>query len=542
MKRASLTTALLVASLALSGPLRAAEDHPTLNLSLDDAVKRALDNNVDIAVQRFNPEASAQVVKQAEGVYDPSLFSTVTQQKQTTPQTSAFTGGATVDTKTTVFNFGVSQNFRTGANFQIQFDNQRQTTNSVFTSFNPFFNSGLTLSLTQPLLKNMKVDANREQIRVAKKNAEISDVQFRQTVINTVANVKKLYFDLIGAMDNLDAQKKSLALAQKLLEENKIKVRVGTLAPLDVVEAQSEVASREEGVIVAENGLAQAQDSLKTAIFPENDPKTWALEIVPTDRPTAEPVDIDLGAAMKKALEERTDIKAAQKNLELAEYSEGFTRNQRLPGVNLIASYGTVGVGGTQIVRDGFGGPIVQTVPGGYGDALSSVFGRDFPTWRVGVNVTYPIRNRSAVASAARAQVARQQAEASLRRLELQVAAEVRSAARAVETNYKRVESTRAARVLQERRLDAEEKKFAAGMSTNFLVTQAQRDLAVAEVAELTAIADYRKSLVDFQRVQEAGVSGSGSVLSVSGGVTGTSGTSTTGTSGTSTTGSRTSF
>jgi HAE1 family hydrophobic/amphiphilic exporter-1 len=156
-------------------------------------------------------------------------------------------------------------------------------------------------------------------------------------------------------------------------------------------------------------------------------------------------------------------------------------------------------------VRDEQGNLLPTPIAGGFGDAVSDVFGRDFPTWSIGVNVSYPLFNRSAKAQAARARLSREQLEASLRRLEIQVTQEVRSAARAVETNFKRVQSTQAARVLQERRLDAEEKRFAAGMSTNFLVTQSQRDLAVAEVAELRAVADFRKSLVNFERVQEAG-------------------------------------
>jgi outer membrane protein TolC len=207
---------------------------------------------------------------------------------------------------------------------------------------------------------------------------------------------------------------------------------------------------------------------------------------------------------------------AARKRLESAEYNVDYARNQLLPNFDLVAAYGTTGIGGTLITRDGLGGPIISTVPGGFGDAISDVFGRDFPTWTLGVNFAYPIFNRQAGAAAARARISRDQNQASVKRLEIQITSEVRSAARAVETNFKRVESTRAARVLQVRRLDAETKKFGAGMSTNFLVTQSQRDLAVAEVAELRAVADYRKSIVNFERVQEAGLGGSGGTVTVS--------------------------
>jgi outer membrane protein TolC len=511
MLRTSRTLAaiILASSVGLAAHARAQEpappDRPILELSLDDAVKRTLENNNDIAVERYNPELSEESIRLYRGAYDPLLISTVNQNSRTSPATNAFTGATELVNKTTTYNFGAEQLLKTGGNVRVDFNNNRGSTNSVFSSFNPSFNASLNANLSQPFLRNFKIDANRFQLRVARKNREISDVQFQQTVTNTVANVKDLYYDLLYAIDNLEAQRKSLSLAQKLLDENQIKVRVGTMAPLDVVAAQSEVASREEGVIVAEAAVAEAEDAIKRTIFAQNDPATWALRIVPTDRPTAEPMAVDVESATKRAIELRTDVVAARKNLENADENVKYASNQTLPDLNLVAAYGSTGIGGTVIEREGFGGPIIRTIPGGYNDALSSVFGRDFPTWTFGVNFTYPLFNRQARANSARAKISRDQTVASLRRLEMQVASEVRSAGRAVETNYKRVESTRAARVLAEQRLDAEQKKFAAGMSTNFAVTQAQRDLALASVLELRAVADYRKSLVNFDRVQLAG-------------------------------------
>jgi len=500
---------------ALASP--APDNRPVLELSLDEAVKRTLENNADIAVERFNPEASNDNVRLYKGYYEPFLISTVGQRSNTSPASNAFAGATAPNTRTLTYNVGAQQNLPTGGFFEADFNNNRQTTNSVFSSFNPSFGSNFNLTFNQPLLRNFAIDSNRYQIKVAKKNFEISDVQFRQTVVNTVANVKQAYYDLIYAIDNLNAQRKSLGLAQQLLEENRIKVRVGTMAPLDVVAAQSEVASREAGVIAAEASVSDAEDTLKRAMFTTNDPDAWATRIVPKDRPTAEPVTVDVAAAILNATQKRTDMQVARKGLESAEYGVSFARNQLLPSLNLAAGYGTAGVGGTLIQRQGLGGPIIATIPGGYGDAVSDVFSRTYPTWSVTANLSYSVLNRQAGATAARARVSRDQQEASVHRLELQIVQEVRAAARAVETNYKLVESSRAARVLQEQRLDAETKKFAAGMSTNFFVTQAQRDLAVAEVAELQAVANYRKSLVNFDRVQEAGVGGGGgnAVISV---------------------------
>jgi outer membrane protein len=496
-----------------------------LDLSLDEAVARALENNVDIAVARFDPEISAQSVFAAEGYYDPFLFANLSTSSTDTKATNVFAGGDTVNTKRDVWNFGLGIPIQTGADFSLAWNNNKNDTNNVFSSFNPTYSSNLSVSLTQPLLRNFKIDSPRLQLRLAKNNRDISDVQFRQSIINTVAVVKGYYYDLLYAIDNMAAAQKSLDLAKKLLEENEIRVRVGTMAPLDVVTAQSEVASREEGVIVAENALADAQDQLKRAIFPENDPAMWRTQIVPTDRPVADPVPVNVEAAVESALQNRTDVIAARKSLERADHSLGFRRNQLLPQLNLQATYGGQGAGGTQLVREPpFGGAVVDTIPGGYADALGEVFGAEYPTWTVGVAVSYAIPNRSARANAASAQLARDQTLASLRRLELQVATEVRTAARGVESGFKRVASTQAARRLAAERLDAEEKKFAAGMSTNFLVTQAQRDLAQAEVNNLRAMADYRKSVINYQRVQEAGVSGSGVVAVLSGGSSGQAG------------------
>jgi outer membrane protein TolC len=507
----------LLAIALVPGATVLGQEPRTLELSLDEAVKRALENNADIVVARYNPELSVEAVRSAAGYYDPFLFSSLRHNSTDTKGTSAFSGGVTVNTKADVWNFGVGVPFQTGANFTLTFNNNKQDTNSLFTTFNPVYNSSLSLSLTQPLLKNFKIDSPREQLKLAKKSREISDVQFHQQIINTVAGVKGFYYELIYAIDNLEAARQSLALAQKLLDENEIRVKVGTMAPLDVVQAQSEVASREVDVITAENALAQAQDNLKQAIFPQNDPAMWAIRIVPTDRASAEAIPVDTDAAVRTALENRTDIVAARKSLEQADISLAFARNQLLPQLDLVANWGGTGAGGTQLVRDPpFGGPIVSTIPGGYGDALGEVFGANYPTWTVGVSVSYSVPNRTLRAQTAQARLSKDQTLASFRRLELQVAAEVRTAARGVESGFKTVASTKAARTLAEQSLDAEEKKFQAGMSTNYLVTQKQRDLAVAKVAELRAFANYRESVINLQRVQEAGVSTSGGVTVLS--------------------------
>ena len=269
MSRQSRTLITLVTALSLVSPgLLGAEERPVLELSLEEAVQRAMENNVDIAVDRFSPEDAASTVKQAEGAYDPFFTTALVQNSSTQPQANVFTGGEKVETDTTVFNFGVTQAIKTGGSLELSFDNRRSDTTSVFTTFNPSFSSDFTATFSQPLLRNRGIDNNRLQLKVAKNNQKVSDIQFRQTVINTLANVKNRYYDLLLAIDNLEAQRKSLALAQKLLEENRIKVRVGTLAPLDVVAAESEVANTLLlAITAAPEAIAPAINNRRSIIY-----------------------------------------------------------------------------------------------------------------------------------------------------------------------------------------------------------------------------------------------------------------------------------
>ena len=500
--------AVLAAAVALPAAAQtpaAAGTEPVLELSLAEVVERALKNNTDIAVQRYSPEIDAADVKSIEGSYDVVLTGDVNTNSNTSPARNAFTGGDTVDTDTWTFDFGASKLLGTGGSLRVDYLNSKQDTNSVYSVFNPTYNATIGAALTQPLARNFKTDSVRTNLRVAKLNRAISDEQFRQVVTNTVALAKSQYYDISLAIDNLAAKKKSLALAEKLLSENRIKVKVGTLAPLDVVEAEAEVASRAEGVIQAEALLASVQDNLRQTLAPANDPVLWSTRIVPSERPTAAPPSIDVEAAIRTALQGRTDVVAARKGLERSDVNLRFAKNQLLPAVDLVASYSGSGVGGTTLIRDGFGGPVIETIPGGYGDAAGDAFSFDFPNWVVGVKVSVPLGNRTAKGNEARARLSKEQAETAMKRLELSVVSEVRAAARNLEAGYKSVEATRAARVLATRRLEAEEKRFAAGMSTSFLVTQAQRDLADAEVNEIRAVASYTKYLINFERVQVAG-------------------------------------
>ena len=277
------------------------------------------------------------------------------------------------------------------------------------------------------------------------------------------------------------------------------------MAPIDIVEAESEVARNEENVIIAEAAVERAEDRLRTLIFDPDTPDFWSIQIQPSDEPMLAPREIDVDAAIRNALSQRTDLDAVDRNIETSDTDIQYYGNQRLPDVNLQVDYRATGLGGTFLERGGaFGiGDIIGRQETSFGSVLGNVFTNDFPTWTVGVTVSYPLGTSSADANLERARLQRGQGQARRRSIEMRIATEVRDAARAVRTNLQRVEATRASRVLGERRLSAEQRRFEVGLSSTFLVFQAQRDLAQARNREEVAILDYTRSLVDFDAVQE---------------------------------------
>jgi outer membrane protein TolC len=482
----------------------------TRQLSVDDAVRLALEQNLGIQIERFTPQIRDIAIAETRTAWAPNLTTNIMTTSTDTPATNLFAGGQTKVTDNRFqTSFGIRQLLPTGADYQLAWDNFRTTSSNFFNTFDPVLRSNVSFDITQPLLRNFKIDSVRQQLAFAQKDREVSDITLRATITQTTRNVKNAYWDLSFAVDNLAAQRQSLQLAQRLLGDNQKRVEIGTMAPIDIVEAQAEVARNEEAVIVAEAAIEQAQDRLRSLIFDPSAADFWTVAIEPTDSAPFQHQVIDPEGAVRRALDMRTDVQQAKRGLERNDINIKYLRNQVLPDFNANATYGLVGVGGTRYSLDNFsiGGDVtpIRTLLSqrGFGSVLGDVFSNAFPTWTFGVEIGYPIGRSQYEAGLARARLEQSQAQTSLRNLELQVATEIRNAARQVLTNDKRVASARAARELAERRLEAEEKKFAAGIQTSFFVFQAQRDLAQARTNEVRAISDYNKSQVDFEAVQE---------------------------------------
>ena len=467
-----------------------AEARPVVQLTVEQAVKMAIDNNIELSIERLNPQLQDLSLAQTRGAYRPTLGSALNANSSMPLPTSLLNGGTKVTNETANANVNVSQTLPWfGTNYTAAFNNSRTNTTSTFATLNPQFTTQLTATINQPLLRDFKIDNTRNQLLTGTITREVTDITLRTRLTNLTATTRNAYWDLLAAIRSIDAAKQSLALAEKLIEDNRVRVEVGTLAPMDIVSAQAEAARRTAELV------------LKRLIVSETTDPIWRASIEPIDVVQVRPVTINLEGAVTTALGQRTDLLTARKNLESSDVNIRYLRNQMLPGLNATATLGTRGLGGNQFIREG--GVIVGTIPGGWPEAFAMMRQFEFPNWTVGLTFSYPLGKSSQEAAFARAKLQFQQSQSQIRALELTVATEVTNAALQVESTLRSMEAARAARELQEKRLENEQSKFEVGMSTNFFVVQAQRDLLDSQISELRATLNYQKALVTFERVQQ---------------------------------------
>jgi outer membrane protein len=487
-------------------------------LTADEAVRLAVENNLGIQIARVDPRIEDLNVLSARANWSPSFTSTLQNNRIQRPSTNIFTG-STSDKLTNdqlLSNFGLQQNVPWGGGaYDVTWNTQRSASNISGNTWNPSLNSSLAFNYAQPLLRNFSIDSIRQNLQVSLKNREIADVGLRQTLASTTRTVRNAYWNLAYAVASLAVQQQSLDLAQESLRNTRARVEIGTTPPIDVVEAESEVAAREESVIVAQASIATAEDTLRALVYDPAMPEFWTMRIEPTELPPFQPTTVDVDAAVRNALERRTDLQQTVKSMEATDVNIRFFQNQTLPDITANINSGLQAVGGRSV-------PLTNPIPGApptpggaaieksYASVLHDILAQDFPSWTAQLNITYPIGTSPAEANLARARLQHTQSQTRLKNQQLQVGTQVRLQARNVSTNQQRVQSTRASRQLAERRLDAEQRKFQAGTSTSFLVFQAQRDLSLARNNELRAILDYNQSVVDFETVQEIPLGGGG--------------------------------
>jgi outer membrane protein TolC len=505
------TTVLIGVVLAFGASVASAQAPVApLRLTLDDAIKLATENNVDLAADRLDPQIGDMRVAAASGAFRPSVSSSVQRNNQLQPPASFLIPTAT-RTDVVTSSVGLGQRLPWfGTSYGVSWESSHANSNSFLNSYNPLVRSGLAVNLSQPLFRDLVTDGPRAQLALSRGNRAIADTRLRESLVHTTASVKTAYWNLVSAVATVEARRSSLVLSEELVRVNKAKVDVGQSPPLDLVSAQAEAISNREQLIIAETGVRQAEDRLRMLIFDATKRDVWNVRIEAVDSPPVGTTALDLDAAVTSALRDRADLDRTRRDIENAQIARKLAGNQRLPDVRLNATYQASGLGGTEVLRaGGFPGTIVG--PGAvtsFGTVLNQLFAHDYPTWIVGVSVSYPIGQSAEEAGYARSRLEAAQAEQRAKSAEARAIQQVRDAGWKVDMNAKRLDTTRAVRELAEQRLDAEQKRFEVGISTSFLVIQAQRDLAQAKTNELAAILAYDLSLVDFEALQQAGPAG----------------------------------
>ncbi len=475
----------------------------TLKLSLYEVIVGTLRNNVDIAVQEFNSKIRSQKIFEEDAAFDPTISFEAKHQDNSSQATNAFANPSKVQSNAQILELGLNQKLKLGTEYEVSLQGQRDETNSAFAGLNAQYTSRLALQVTQPLLKNFGSDINKTNIYLAKNNLDISDFDFKRTVIDTISTAENTYWDLVFSLEDLKVQNKSVERAQDLERRVRAQVDVGTLAPLEILQAQSEVASREEAVIGSQKLIQDNEDNIKNILNISFDTPKGKKNIRPVDSPRfiQEP-PYDLNMSIEKALNYRPDFQSKKKELDNKNIQVQFNKNQLYPSLDLVGSLSLNGVSGrARAVSLGGGPPITNPFGGDVFKSFDRAIGGDFKSWEAGIVFKYPLGNKAAKSRYTAAKLEAAQLLLDLKNLEKTIVLEVREAIRQIETDKKRVQAAGVARKLAQEKLNAEEKKFEVGLSTSFNVLEFQTDLAEEQSKELKAIVDYNKSKINLRKV-----------------------------------------
>jgi len=500
-KISSLSVILILFSLISPG-LRAQEEK-VLRLTLEECIIRTMKNNLSVAIQELSPELAAASLSKAREKYYPTLSFNFNQRETNTASYSWLEATESTQTKYNSLSGNISQVIPFGGSLNISLDSYKNDTTQRFQTINPRYGSTLRFDFTQPLLQNFGYNISRKEIIIARNSLEVSQAQLEKALMDTIYSVEQAYWALSYAIDTLEVRRQSLKLAQELLEKNKRSVEIGTLAPIEVLSAQSEVATREADIIQAELAVKNAEDQLRVLMNMSPEEEKQYTAIIPVDKPKFEQKAISLEEALGIALANRPDLKSAQIDLRTQHFNLSVAKNQLLPQLNLNASYWSPGISGDRLIyqdNNPLTGVVIDIIPGPRNDSIKDALNFKYQNWSVGLSLSIPLSNVVSRASYAQAKINLEQSMLSLKQKEQQALLEIKTALRDVEANLNRVQAYRVARELQEQKLAAEEEKLKVGQSTNYTVLMYQRDLANARATELKSIIDYNISLANLER------------------------------------------
>ncbi len=526
-------------------------------LSLREALEMALLNNKDIEVSRHNVRAAEFDLLGARGAYDPRFSSLSYYERSETPSASFLSGGVLnavtqSDYTGTARIEGLTPKF--GGGYRVDFSAIRLTTDNVFAALNPQYPTALTFNYTQPLFRGLRFDNSRRQIEVAKKNLSLTDAQFRQRTIETITQVQRAYWDLVFALRNLQIQRDAVRDARTQLEHNKRLVEEGSLAPIDVVAVEAQVSGFEQSVYSALEDVQRAENNLKNLIAENRQSPFWNVSLIPVDPVDLTPPVVGLNEAMNEALTKRPELQQSTLAREINEIDQRYFREQTKPQIDLVGSYGVVGLSGSvnttsivnpltassQALRDQVNAltnavnvltpgtindlpllvdPPAQSLPpellGGLGQSFLNLGSNRYNNFRVGVQINLPFRNRTAEAQLGRSLVEGRRIDTQREQLEQLVQVEVRNSVQSVRTAESRLRAAAAARAASEQQYASEQRRFDAGQSTLFLVLERQTALTTARGNELRAQTDLNKAIAELQRATGNSMQANNVVVSV---------------------------
>src|SRR5215217_8918410 len=503
--------------------------HP---LSLREALAMALENNKDIEVARQNVRIAEFDYLGSQGAYDPRFTTQAFYERIESPISSFLAGGQNGSTTQTDYTGTARLEGQTpvlGGNYRLDFSSVKLNTNNQFTALNPQYPTSLSVSYTQPLWRGLRFDNSRRQIEIARKNLSLTDAQFRQRAIDTITNVQRAYWDLVFALRSLQVQRDAVTVARTQLEHNKRLVAEGQLAPIDVVAAEAQISTYEQGVFSALEGVSRAENNLKNLIAENQKAPIWTESLVPTDPIDLAVPEISLPDALKTAMDNRPELQQSNVLREINQIDQRYFKDQTKPGIDLVGTYGLTGLAGSlstagvnpftasslqvrervdELSRLAGLDPLPVVPPqtfspdllGGYNQSLQNLLANRYNNFRVGVQINLPLRNRTAEAQLGRSRVEGERIGTQREQLQQTIQVDVRNALQAVRSSEARLRAAVATREANEQQFASEQRKLDAGQSTVFLVLERQTSLTEARGLELKAQTDLNKAIADLQR------------------------------------------
>jgi len=466
-----------------------------LPVTAADLIRLMIEGNLDVKVNRYSPFAQQLLIETLFAPFEPTLRLNASMSRNSQASPSLLVAG-----KSLQHNYGVtySQFFPTGLGVSIGASVGRTSDNNQFNTFNPSYSGRINYNVSQNLLRGYGRAVNTHSIRVSQNNKKMSDIQFELDLVDLVTTAQEMYWDLVGSKEDINVKQQSLQLAQKTLADNERQVQIGTLAPIEVVQTQANLASREEQMVVSTFSADQLQDRIKKVITSAGDPALILAKLSPVEavhQPS--PTDtMPVEEAIRYALENRPELRQVSLSLENNDLDLKYQKNQLLPSLSVNAGYVQSGVGGNLIDRNTQ--QIVNT--GGLGDAFAQIFKYDFTGYSVGFNLTIPLSNKSAQAEYSRLMTQKQSTEARRTQLAQAIALQVRNAHSTVEMNRARIAAAEKTLELAKKQLEAEQKKFQLGSGQIRFVLEEQTNVTAAQTSEIQSLVNYTKALVEFDK------------------------------------------